>query len=64
MYTETRESDPESTLLKQTQTLFTVEDLIEATDNFDENKKLGEGGFGPVYKVCMYLLLFLTHEIA
>jgi len=47
---ETRENDPESTLLKPEQILFTLETLIEATDNFDENKKLGEGGFGPVYK--------------
>ena len=54
VYTETYENDQESTLLKQEQILFTLEALTEATDNFDENKKLGEGGFGPVYKVCMY----------
>eukprot|EP00253_Pinus_taeda_P030928 PITA_30928 len=47
---ETHENDPESTLLKQEQILFPLEALREATDNFDENKKLGEGGFGPVYK--------------
>eukprot|EP00253_Pinus_taeda_P021262 PITA_21262 len=47
---ETNENDPESTLLNQEQILFTLEALTEATDNFDENKKLGEGGFGPVYK--------------
>eukprot|EP00253_Pinus_taeda_P015242 PITA_15242 len=47
---ETHESDPESTQLKQTQIVFTLEALAEATNNFAENKKLGEGGFGPVYK--------------
>eukprot|EP00253_Pinus_taeda_P011959 PITA_11959 len=47
---ETQDNDPESTLLKQEQIVFTLEALAEATDNFDENKKLGEGGFGPVYK--------------
>eukprot|EP00253_Pinus_taeda_P022372 PITA_22372 len=47
---ETHENDPELTLLNQEQILFTLEALTEATDNFDENKKLGEGGFGPVYK--------------
>ena len=25
--------------------------IANATDNFSNNKKLGEGGFGPVYKV-------------
>ena len=25
--------------------------IVRATDNFAHNKKLGEGGFGPVYKV-------------
>eukprot|EP00253_Pinus_taeda_P022151 PITA_22151 len=47
---ETHENDPESTLLKQEQIRFPLEALREATDNFDKNKKLGEGGFGPVYK--------------
>jgi hypothetical protein len=33
---------------------FTVYDfshVLEATDNFSEENKLGQGGFGPVYKV-------------
>jgi hypothetical protein len=33
-------------------TLLTLGSLQVATDNFDESKKLGEGGFGAVYKVC------------
>jgi hypothetical protein len=31
--------------------LFDLELIANATDNFSNNKKLGEGGFGPVYKV-------------
>uniref|UniRef100_A0A0C9RJF6 TSA: Wollemia nobilis Ref_Wollemi_Transcript_14652_2207 transcribed RNA sequence n=1 Tax=Wollemia nobilis TaxID=56998 RepID=A0A0C9RJF6_9CONI len=32
------------------QMIFRLETLIEATANFHEDNKLGEGGFGPVYK--------------
>ncbi|PON53004.1 Tyrosine-protein kinase [Parasponia andersonii] len=30
--------------------LFTFSNIIIATDNFSVRNKLGEGGFGPVYK--------------
>ncbi|KAH9302306.1 hypothetical protein KI387_013889, partial [Taxus chinensis] len=30
--------------------IFNFEELAEATENFHDNKKLGEGGFGAVYK--------------
>ncbi|KAK1368880.1 Receptor-like serine/threonine-protein kinase [Heracleum sosnowskyi] len=30
--------------------LFDFKTIIKATDNFSQNNKLGEGGFGPVYK--------------
>ncbi|CAL0334378.1 unnamed protein product [Lupinus luteus] len=33
------------------QLLFDTETLALATNNFDSSNKLGEGGFGPVYKV-------------
>ncbi|XP_076947875.1 G-type lectin S-receptor-like serine/threonine-protein kinase At4g27290 [Bidens hawaiensis] len=33
--------------------LFNLSTLIVATDNFSSNNKLGEGGFGPVYKGCL-----------
>lgn len=36
--------------------MFTLDTLIEATGNFHEDNKLGEGGFGTVYKVCMHKL--------
>jgi len=31
--------------------VFDFEQLMEATDNFSEENKLGQGGFGAVYKV-------------
>lgn len=30
---------------------FDLESLLAATDNFSNANKLGQGGFGPVYKV-------------
>jgi hypothetical protein len=33
------------------QVVFTMETLLAATGNFHDDNKLGEGGFGPVYKV-------------
>lgn len=31
--------------------LFDLSTITKATDNFSVNRKIGEGGFGPVYKV-------------
>jgi hypothetical protein len=31
--------------------VFDFHQILEATKNFSEENKLGEGGFGPVYKV-------------
>ena len=31
--------------------VYNFHDILEATSNFSEENKLGEGGFGPVYKV-------------
>lgn len=29
--------------------IFTIEEIEEATANFDESRKIGEGGYGTVY---------------
>lgn len=38
------------------QQVLTFADIREATDNFSEENKLGEGGYGPVYKVFTLIL--------
>lgn len=37
--------------------LFTFKELANATENFHLANKLGQGGFGPVYKVNFRLLI-------
>jgi len=32
-------------------TVYDILQVLEATNNFSEENKLGQGGFGPVYKV-------------
>ena len=43
--------------------LFELKTIIQATDNFSRDNKLGEGGFGPVYQVNItcFLLLLVDH---
>lgn len=33
---------------------FSFRSVVSTTNNFADNCKLGEGGFGPVYKVCIF----------
>ena len=33
--------------------VFDFHQILEATGNFSEENKLGEGGFGPVYKASI-----------
>lgn len=39
--------------------VFTLHQIKVATNNFDISNKIGEGGFGPVYKVS-YKILHIT----
>ena len=36
---------------------FNLKSILAATDYFSDTKKLGQGGFGPVYKVLTLLVL-------
>jgi len=36
--------------------LFGLSTIANATNNFSIHNKLGEGGFGPVYKVTTYII--------
>lgn len=36
--------------------LFDLGTVVAATDNFSSENKIGEGGFGPVYKVMSHLV--------
>lgn len=46
--------------------LFTFSSIKSATENFSTANKLGEGGFGPVYKVkfLLHLMVFEYHIFA
>lgn len=46
--------------------LFDLSTMNGATDNFSIQNKLGEGGFGPVYKVlrvCLGLLMIVKQSL-
>lgn len=42
---------------------FTLKQIRAATNNFDSANKIGEGGFGPVYKVTYTRIYFPSHFI-
>ena len=42
--------------------VFDFDDILDATDNFSEENKLGEGGFGPVYKVVNVKMSYILHS--
>ena len=43
--------------------IFSFESISVATNNFSNENKLGEGGFGPVYKVNSSLSLSLSYSL-
>lgn len=43
---------------------FELHDLKAATNNFSPDNKLGEGGFGPVFKVLLLQPEYLIHKYA
>ena len=36
--------------------IFNLQELASATNSFHQSNKLGQGGFGPVYRVIGYLV--------
>jgi hypothetical protein len=48
-------------------TVYDFSQVLEATGDFSEENKLGQGGFGPVYKVIeknvIFTVLFETVEL-
>ena len=43
--------------------IFDFDQIADATDNFSDDHKLGQGGFGPVYKVLGVLYSTILSEI-
>lgn len=43
---------------------YTYKELVRATDNFNQSNKIGEGGFGSVYKVICITFNKETAEVA
>lgn len=42
---------------------FTLRQIKAATGNFDPSNKIGEGGFGPVYKVMITTTIFIFPHV-
>ena len=57
-----KKDDTQKILFKKDQIVFSLQTLIEATGGFSSNNKIGEVGFGSVYKVCIYVF-YLTSDM-
>lgn len=44
-------------LIHESELEMSITRIEAATNNFSISNKIGEGGFGPVYKVLIYLLV-------
>lgn len=42
---------------------FQFEMLAKITNNFSEDRKVGSGGFGDVYMVCMHINISLIPSV-
>ena len=42
---------------------FDFETILSATNNFGDDCKLGQGGFGPVYKVCICMFDYIYNKL-
>ncbi|KAL5716584.1 hypothetical protein ACHQM5_018253 [Ranunculus cassubicifolius] len=49
-FSRKKEIDQDLRGLDQLTTSFTLQQIVAATNNFNHENKIGEGGFGPVYK--------------
>jgi len=43
--------------------IFDFQTILEVTANFSSTNKIGEGGFGPVYKVILILVLMVIFSL-
>jgi hypothetical protein len=43
----------------QLSTIFGFSTISNATNRFSDDNKIGQGGFGPVYKVIMFIQICL-----
>jgi len=44
--------------------IFNFQTILEATANFSSTNKIGEGGFGPVYKVILMMISLANRKFA
>lgn len=58
---ETSQDAWKEQLKPQDVNFFDIQTILTITDNFSTENKLGQGGFGPVYKVRFIMLFSFSH---